>query len=532
MSGVDDLDDIDDIEMDIDEILPPMKEMSRGRTTPSASLARLSDGGDIYDLTRRPQRVNKSKSNRRIKSKVNISSKHVVKTDDRKATLASIPKSNKLPAVPSLEDDTFTGKNSLDRSIQRDEIDSSSNVVRQVPTISSESHEDLFSDDTLDFQDNAKIISSKQNSLPNDSVTKVRRSRTKSTIASTENGTLRSPTSTSRTKTTSRTKSIDDTEDDSNDESIHPGSSSQTNLKSQHVHMSPRPGTYRIATHITGMSVEDNLISKGYIPIHRVIIRNNDTDTVEFIKARSEYGFFVYVEIDDDGYVISKSDSRTYRKYQGVIIPESIKSGSYREIGNNVPGVAIECSRGICLMRQSSTATSRPVETNLVHISELPEESIKMEDYPIAYPIVKLSEINTNNDLVLTGIVKSTADLRNTAFGDTFDGLKELKDSIDNLDSNVNSFVSNMESLTERTRTTMNRLKKYMADYKIGTLNDDETRKYRTIVEQLAKGNDLITKMLLASRRVINNKSTIDMISSEVESLEQLLNESFHKISK
>lgn len=170
---------------------------------------------------------------------------------------------------------------------------------------------------------------------------------------------------------------------------------------------------------VSDTRAEEELMDKGYAIVDKVFTRDNSGNVVcEYIKARTVRGQLVFVEMDSGGCVAYRKDDLTaVRMKDAIKVPHSAKLGALECADLGVCGVAFECKDGICtLVRNCDDSSMEPTEHHLVTVTKQAKESIVMDDNPVAYPVVKMSEIMANSKLVMENIDKVTRKMRKKAF--------------------------------------------------------------------------------------------------------------------
>jgi len=164
---------------------------------------------------------------------------------------------------------------------------------------------------------------------------------------------------------------------------------------------------------------EEELMKHGYAIVDKVFTKDDSGKVVcEYIKARTVRGQLVFVEMDSGGCVAYRKDDLTaVRTKDAIKVPHSAKIGALECADLSVCGVAFECNDGICtLVRKCDDRSLEPSEHHLVTVSKHQKKAIVMDDNPIAYPVIKMSEIMANNCLVMENIDKVTKKMRKKAF--------------------------------------------------------------------------------------------------------------------
>lgn len=173
--------------------------------------------------------------------------------------------------------------------------------------------------------------------------------------------------------------------------------------------------------------VELSLKRRGYDPVQRYTFSHESKPSECYIKCRSQYGFYVFVLIDECSLVsFSKNDLAIVenRKANAVDIPASVKRGIY---ANAMGDVMAECSGGICKLGHNPQSTD-PIETTFTFVNPNIPNRIIPQGSILSYPVVRLSEIKADlpNDVVLERALGETVRMRSLAYNEAKQDIKNF----------------------------------------------------------------------------------------------------------
>lgn len=168
---------------------------------------------------------------------------------------------------------------------------------------------------------------------------------------------------------------------------------------------------------MTDQTVEKKIISLGFMPIVKTTTRKpNGTLEARYIKAVDSKGNISYIHLNVDSNVsVLPTDLTTVESVDANNVPYTVKTGAISTVGLGVSGVAFECQNGICTLSQDSPDKPR-TESFLTYIEKPRNAVIVEDDSPIAYPIVKLSDVLENPTLITQLIDRATKSLRDQAY--------------------------------------------------------------------------------------------------------------------
>lgn len=259
---------------------------------------------------------------------------------------------------------------------------------------------------------------------------------------------------------------------------------------------------------------EEELLKHGYAIVDKVFTRDGSGKVVcEYIKARTVRGQLVFVEMDSGGCVAYRKDDLTaVRTKDAIKVPHSAKMGALECADLNVCGVAFECEGGICtLVRKCDDRSMAPSEHHLVTVTKHRDTAIVMDDNPIAYPVVKMSEIIANNCLVMENIDKVTRKMRNKGFLRCKKNLKENKCLLQKLVHEYHVFCENTADMFDRLQRSIDDLEHIQDPYLECPPECDENKaKYRTLGFNLRTRHDYLEHLIRHCDEVAANRMALE----------------------
>ena len=153
--------------------------------------------------------------------------------------------------------------------------------------------------------------------------------------------------------------------------------------------------------------VEELLMHHRYHILKRIFINSDSGVIARYIKAFDRNGHVVYIEPDVDGSIMRGEEEAVYEEKTGNIpIPYSYKTGTIKCVETGACGVVFECNGSYCTVRANPADVSMPMENFYCEAEMKSTEVMFDESHVTAYPIVRLSEILENPELVCENIVK------------------------------------------------------------------------------------------------------------------------------
>ena len=276
-------------------------------------------------------------------------------------------------------------------------------------------------------------------------------------------------------------------------------------------------------------TVEKKITELGFMPLVKTITRKPDGSVeARYIKAVDSLGNISYIQLNVDSNVsVHPSDLTTTESLETNNVPYAIKTGAIAAVGLDVSGVALECANGICTLSQDSPDRPR-VESFLTYIEKPKTTVVVEEDSPVAYPIIRLSDVLENPTLVMLLVVKATTKLRWEAYQMSVRTLinadNVLKDTYDKgkitlraINIALNHIMSSLNDLEDKRRA-------YELHPPSGPV---ETERYDLLIYNIKYRQDKLKELLLLERNVTMYVSAFNQLSMNFSEMQKELDDRF-----
>ena len=287
---------------------------------------------------------------------------------------------------------------------------------------------------------------------------------------------------------------------------------------------------------LANSSLENELLNAGYAPLSKIVVRTESGEKrTQYIKAINKNGQKVFILIDVNGYTTARASDLTLMEAQGAsIIPYSIKTGAYECANKDVCGVAFECGAdAVCVLSRGSDDLN-PKEANFVFVEQQAPSaaSIETKDGTImSYPVIRLSEIRVNPELILSNTDEVTKRLRNAAYSSLIQELAEEERSILNLNAAFGRFKQINQGIAIKLNETLSLLNEYNKSYIANPPRTDEYKdRYRELQFNLAHRNEGIETLLRLMKKVADKRPEIDVITNNINEITQYAIDQFVNI--
>lgn len=251
-------------------------------------------------------------------------------------------------------------------------------------------------------------------------------------------------------------------------------------------------------------SINDELYDLGYIVIHKIGTKNS-----QFLKAINKKGQKVYIHIDTNDYY-SANDIMMIEN-DSNLLSFSIKNGAYSCASMEVSGIVFEYgSNSICIIMRGDNDLKFK-ETN--YILDIDSQAHNFDGCAITYPIIKLSELRVNPDVVLCNTDIVTRRLRNTEDSYERQELINTHCSLEKLNESLENFKDTCNNSTHRLISQITHLKEIENQNCVGEHRNE-----------MIKANDDIIKLICVMKKVANKRKEIEKITREIDELTTYLN--------
>jgi hypothetical protein len=284
---------------------------------------------------------------------------------------------------------------------------------------------------------------------------------------------------------------------------------------------------------IADSSLDNELINIGYTPVSKiVIIQENGEKRAQYIKAINKLGQYVFIHIDVQGYATVKSTDLTLvETKKGSIVPYSLKMGAYDCAKKDVCGVTFECGAdAICVVERSAHDLT-PIEATYIYTDQGVSRSPSLghvDGSIMSYPLIRLSEIRANHELVLRNTEQVTIRLRESTYDNEVRDLREVHRAIQSLVQAFEQFDNQREKINNKIKASMSELLELNRQHTLETPHTDEDKtNYRMVQYNLAQRNSGTADLLRYMKRVADTKSAIERITLEINDITELSKKEF-----
>lgn len=282
---------------------------------------------------------------------------------------------------------------------------------------------------------------------------------------------------------------------------------------------------------IGNASLENELLNAGYAPLSKIVIQaENGEKRTQYIKAVNKKGQKVFILVDVSGYTTARAGDLTLiEARKSTIVPYSVKTGAYDCAGRDVCGVAFECTGAVCVLARNSEDLT-PTEANFVFVEQSgpAAATVESEGVNMTYPVIRLSEIRANPELILKNTDVVTRRLRNASYSTLVAELVEEEKAIIQLNQAFVRFRQMYENNAALLNKTLTQLEGYLKAYMDNPPTSDEGRdKFQKVQLNVAKRNDGIEILLRSMQKVADLRSVIAATANDINAIREFCEKEF-----
>lgn len=281
---------------------------------------------------------------------------------------------------------------------------------------------------------------------------------------------------------------------------------------------------------VQGTSVEQKLVTAGFTPVDKIVVQEADGAlSAKYIKVATRSGQSALVELDQAGYVAtSPQDLNVVEVQEATVVPYSTKNGAINALGQEISGVAFVCEDNVCVVSRTEEVT--PQETLFVVTEKAGDKTAMLDSSPVAYPIVRLSEIVASPEVVIRSIEEAATQLRAKAYEAAIDDLKKAKESTKELSQALNDFDRVQEDALRDLRRSIEDLRKVLAKYDSPVLIEGNREKYDKLLFNLRRRYELLEELIQNIERVAAKRHRLAKVARKIIDRAAFLREEFKHV--
>ncbi len=278
----------------------------------------------------------------------------------------------------------------------------------------------------------------------------------------------------------------------------------------------------------------EKILSKyKYDITSKLLTQTSDNKEAAYVGAINDLGDELYIELDIDGALsVNKSRDDIFSTTEEFNVPNSLIEGSLSTVGHGISGIALTCKNNICIVHRDITGSS--AKTNKRYYSRLGDKCQQEKNilyFP--YPVVKMSDIKENVDLVRENVNKKSKLLRKLFEEHCHQNIEILQDSLEQLNEALNQFIDSKVAATKSLSETMKELISIKQEYEdLTDLDEQSVKNKKLVLRNIQKRHELKTNLLSMCQVIASKKKDIDSIICLINSYTDHLDEEYSDLDR
>ena len=279
---------------------------------------------------------------------------------------------------------------------------------------------------------------------------------------------------------------------------------------------------------LSDQTVEKSMNDLGFTPLVKTLTKKKDgTVEARYIKSVDSRGNISYVQLNVDSNVsVQPNDLTTVETVSASSTPYSLQNGIMTSVKMDVAGVAFECENGLCTLSRESPDMV-PRESVLTYIEKPTDKVVVEGDSPIAYPIVKLSDILENPTLTMISIDKATKSIRAQTYTLYMREIANTEKVVSDTVMSAMALLTSMKNAMDILNRDLNKLEALRSQYDLNPpRSEEDVKKYDLLIHNIKIRQDKLKDLLNKSRQQREYIQALLQLKESFDSMnKQLINE-------
>jgi hypothetical protein len=281
------------------------------------------------------------------------------------------------------------------------------------------------------------------------------------------------------------------------------------------------------------IDLDRQIENAGLFPMEKIVISDeNDGNSVRYMKAETQLGEPILIDVDVQGLVATRPED--LKVIQEQDIPEDFQNEIdfgkvYDSTGWEFQGVSMECKNGVCVV--SRDEKMKPVRTFLKKMDN--DDIDNVLDMANVFPIVRFSDIVQNGNLIQKDISQAFKNLRNILYIDEKQKLNDTVKFLEKLHTNFQDSVELIKNASDDLEETIQELTEYADIYQESGMDDvDEQEKYRMVIENLKIRNEKVLELIGVLRTFNKMHPIVRKLNDKVSDVKKTLEQDFQELNQ
>lgn len=278
------------------------------------------------------------------------------------------------------------------------------------------------------------------------------------------------------------------------------------------------------------VNAENQISRYGYDTIGKIVSYTNSNEMeCRYLKTVNSQGQVIYIQPNNDSWMGSEpNDFIVTETDDPSAIPQSIRSGAFLSAAPDVYGVLLEKNGEICAITRSEY-NMEPDETVLLSINNSTpfhsdnnthDKDTNNNDLTVVYPIVRLSEITTDNDIVIRNTSAVTAKLRNTSYQTCIKNISDMRLTCSEFPKIFDTLYAEIDVSFKKLAKTIRELEVHKADFDNDPPTDaNQLSKIPRIEYNLKRRHEMMIELLKVCHNADSHHDQLKQISRKLSEM-------------
>jgi len=251
------------------------------------------------------------------------------------------------------------------------------------------------------------------------------------------------------------------------------------------------------------------LKDRGYNIITKFLINENDNLSARFLECINDLGQKTFIDLDISASITANSDDPILI-VDGIEdrLPHSLKNGMFECSGLEVSGIVIIYDKNIIVLIRDEDGHG-PYEFKFIINNTDTNIYPDIIDEYMVYPIVKLSEIQENAQLVTENIDEVTKRLQNTIYENCKSGIKMTLAATKKLENSILEFIDVEIHCSNELAQSIHTLKDILEKYKHAPNTEENQIRYQKLLFNLRKRHEYALELINLCQKINHKRDKI-----------------------
>lgn len=282
-------------------------------------------------------------------------------------------------------------------------------------------------------------------------------------------------------------------------------------------------------------TIEEKLGEKGYVVTDKVFVRTNEGMYPKYMKVKNNLGQTMFVELDLEGDVVYQGENQTMIvSKEASMVPLSKQIGTFDcAMMGGACGVAFDCEGEICTLTKSVDSPSQPTRLVLTTASSPQEKRLTLTGSPTAYPVVRYSDVMSNQMATAASVEKSTKAIRNAGYQECMENWREYQRATDQLNVAAREFIRMSDGAMRGLARDLRTLNSYRTAYLSAPMTTSaDQEKFKSVVSNIDDRQERLIALFATCQIVPTATEALKVQTEAIQQSVKSLKDTFQDLGK